>query len=89
MTGKLVLLAGKLDLWSSNLWQTELRPQQQTGRLEKPYSKVANLVIGSGKLERCGNGKKSKNLQVSQVTVTWAVEKMLRNVKTLRDFDGS
>ena len=22
MTGKLVLLAGKLDLWSSNLWQT-------------------------------------------------------------------
>ena len=51
MTGKLVLFAGKLDVWSSyDLWQTELRPQQQTGRLENPYSKVANLVIGSGKL---------------------------------------
>ena len=50
MTDKLVLFAGKLDLWSSNLWQTELRPQQQTGRLEKPYSKVANLGIDGGKL---------------------------------------
>ena len=51
MTGQLVLLAGKVDVWCSYMWQTELRPQQQTGgRLEKPSSKVANLDIDNDKL---------------------------------------
>ena len=43
MAGKLVLLAGKLDFWGSDLWQTELRPLQQSGRLERPSSKVITL----------------------------------------------